>query len=70
MSDSTFEEQLVLSKYFASQTVMLINQFDKLFDYNLMGWVVGVLSALVFFFELEFGHLALLIKKLILVPQK
>lgn len=27
---------------------MLINQFDKLFDYNLIGQVVGVLSVLGF----------------------
>lgn len=27
---------------------MLINQFDKLFDYNLIGQVVGVLSILGF----------------------
>ena len=27
---------------------MLINQFDKLFDYNLVGQVVGVLSVLGF----------------------
>lgn len=48
---------------------MLINQFGKLFDYKLMGQIVNVLSALDFFFALEFGNLVLLIK-LILVLQK
>lgn len=45
VNQSTFEEQL---KHFVLKYFLLSNQSDKLFDDNLMGQVVVVLSVLGF----------------------